>query len=166
MRRRSHSRVYHAGMSAYTVTRSAFIPAPPDQVFPHVNSFRRWTAWSPWEDLDPQMERVYSGPDEGSGAQYAWMGNRRAGSGRMEIVESVEPRSIRIRLEFLKPFKSLSPTGFTFEPQAGGTRVTWSLAGDIRGAAKLFAPFMNMDKMVGKDFEKGLARLSQVAAPR
>ena len=151
-------------MSAYTVSRSAFIPAPPEQIFPHVNNFRRWAEWSPWEDMDPTMERVYSGPEEGQGAQYAWMGNRKVGSGRMEIVESVEPRSIRIRLEFLRPFKALNPTGFTFEPDSGGTRVTWSLAGDTKGAAKIFALFVNMDKMVGKDFEKGLARLSQVAA--
>ncbi len=157
---------YHAPMSAYTVTRSAFIPAPPEQIFPYVNNLHNWTQWSPWEGTDPSMEKTYAGPESGPGAQYAWQGNRKVGSGRMEIVESNEPSSVRIRLEFLKPWKAVNPTGFTFEPQAGGTRVTWSLAGETRGLSTLFVRFMNMDKMVGKDFEKGLAQLSRVAAPK
>ncbi|WP_415854698.1 SRPBCC family protein [Sinomonas sp. G460-2] len=153
-------------MSAYTITRSAFIPAPPEQIFPYVNSFRKWTEWSPWEDLDPALQRSYSGPDAGPGARYEWHGNRKAGAGTMEILDSTEPNSVRIRLEFVKPFKAVNPTGFTFEPQSGGTRVTWSMTGEPQGAAKFFSMFMNMDKMVGKDFEKGLARLSQAAAPK
>ncbi|MEA5455782.1 SRPBCC family protein [Sinomonas sp. JGH33] len=150
-------------MAAFTVTRSAFIPATPEQIFPHVNNFHRWTAWSPWEDLDPTLERAYSGAEEGVGAQYAWQGNRKVGSGRMEIVESTASSRIRIRLEFIKPFPGVNPTTFTFEPQSGGTRVSWTMESDPQGFAKIFARFMNMDKMVGKDFEKGLARLSQAA---
>ncbi|MDQ4503436.1 SRPBCC family protein [Sinomonas sp. ASV322] len=150
-------------MSAFTITRSAFIPAPPEQIFPHINSFHNWTSWSPWEDLDPTLERAYSGPESGVGAQYAWQGNRKVGSGRMEIVESTEPSRVALRLEFLKPWKAVNPTSFTLEPQSGGTRVTWTMTGENRGVAQIFALFMNMDKMVGKDFEKGLARLSQVA---
>ena len=150
-------------MSTYEVTRTAIIPAPAEEIFPLVNNFHEWTRWSPWESVDPAMQRSYTGPDSGIGARYAWSGNRKAGSGTMEIVESSQPNTIRIRLEFTKPFKTVNPTTFTFAPAANGTQVTWSMTGENKGIGKVFALFMNMDKMVGGDFEKGLASLAAVA---
>ena len=153
-------------MAEFTITRSAFIPAPPEAVFPLVNSFREWASWSPWEDLDPALQRTYSGPESGVGAAYSWKGNRKAGAGSMQILDSQAPASIRIRLVFVKPFRAVNPTGFTFEPDRGGTRVTWSMKGENKGVAALFSRFVDMDKMVGRDFEKGLARLAQRASER
>lgn len=153
-------------MSTYEVTRSAVIPAPAEDIFPLVNSFREWTRWSPWESVDPAMERSYSGNESGVGAKYAWSGNRKAGSGTMEIVDTAEPRNIKIRLEFTKPFKAVNPTSFTFTPSGDGTQVTWTMTGENKGIGKVFALFMNMDKMVGADFEKGLASLAGAVAQR
>jgi hypothetical protein len=153
-------------MSTYEVTRSAVIPAPAEDIFPLVNSFREWTKWSPWESVDPAMERSYSGTESGVGAKYAWSGNRKAGSGTMEIVDTAEPRNIKIRLEFTKPFKAVNPTSFTFTPSGDGTQVTWTMTGENKGIGKVFALFMNMDKMVGADFEKGLASLAGAVARR
>jgi ribosome-associated toxin RatA of RatAB toxin-antitoxin module len=153
-------------MPSYEITRSAIIPAPADDVFPLVNSFREWTKWSPWESVDPAMERSYSGSDAGEGAKYAWSGNRKAGSGTMEIIETTAPHSIKIRLEFTKPFKAVNPTTFTFTPSGSGTQVTWTMTGENKGIGKIFALFMNMDKMVGADFEKGLAALAGAVAQR
>ncbi|GAB3272299.1 SRPBCC family protein [Sinomonas notoginsengisoli] len=150
-------------MAAYTISRSAFIPAPPEAVYPHVVDFHKWTEWSPWEPLDPGMERTYSGPDAGVGAAYAWRGNRKAGAGSMQILEAVEPKSIRLRLVFVKPFKAVNPTGFTFEPDHDGTRVTWVMKGENRGIAALVFKVLKMDNSVGRDFEKGLANLAKVA---
>lgn len=151
-------------MAAYTISRSAFIPAPPEDVYPHVVDFHKWADWSPWEALDPAMERTFSGPAAGTGAQYAWRGNRRAGAGSMQILEAEEPSSIRLRLVFVKPFRAVNPTGFTFEPDRGGTRVTWVMKGENRGVAGVVAKLMKVDSMVGKDFEKGLANLARVVA--
>ena len=158
--------LYDGPMTAYEVTRSALIPASAEEIFPLVNNFHEWTKWSPWETVDPAMERSYTGSDAGVGARYSWSGNRKAGSGTMEIVNTSEPRDINIRLEFTKPFKSVNPTSFTFAPEEGGTRVTWTMTGENKGIGKVFALFMNMDKMVGQDFEKGLASLSQAVADR
>jgi hypothetical protein len=157
---------YDGRMSSYEVSRSAFIPAPPEEIFPLVNSFLEWTKWSPWEAVDPEMDRSYSGNDAGVGARYAWSGNRKAGSGNMEIVESDFPGSIKVRLEFTKPFKAVNPTSFTFTPADGGTRVTWRMTGENKGLAKVFALVVNMDKMVGGDFERGLAALSAAATAK
>jgi hypothetical protein len=153
-------------MSTYEVRRSAVIPAPAEDVFPLVNSFHEWTAWSPWETVDPGMSRRYFGSESGVGAGYEWSGNRKAGSGTMEIVESVPSREIKVRLQFTKPFKALNPTSFTFTPAQGGTEVSWVMTGENKGAAKLFALFMNMDKLVGSDFERGLKSLSAAVAAR
>ena len=153
-------------MSTYEVTRSAVIPAPAEDIFPLVNSFHEWTKWSPWESVDPAMERSYSGNESGVGAKYAWSGNRKAGAGTMEIVDSAEPSNIKIRLEFTKPFKAVNPTSFTFTPSGDGTQVTWTMTGENKGVGKVFALFMNMDKMVGADFEKGLASLAGAVAQR
>ncbi|MHA7222031.1 SRPBCC family protein [Arthrobacter sp. RHLT1-20] len=153
-------------MSTYKVTRNAVIPAPAEDIFPLVNSFHEWTKWSPWETVDPAMDRGYSGSDSGVGAKYAWSGNRKAGSGTMEIVESTAPNTIRIRLEFTKPFKAVNPTTFTLTPAGSGTQVTWTMTGENKGIGKVFALFMNMDKMVGTDFEKGLASLTDAVSQR
>jgi Polyketide cyclase / dehydrase and lipid transport len=151
-------------MSTYSVTRSATIPAPASAIFPYVNSFHEWTKWSPWESVDNNLQRTYSGTETGVGAKYAWTGNRKAGAGTMEIIKSDEPGSINIRLEFTKPFKAVNPTSFTFSPDGSGTRVTWTMTGENTGLGKVFALFMNMDKMVGGDFEKGLASLAAAVA--
>jgi len=153
-------------MSAFEVRRSAVIPATPEEVFPLVNDFHEWTAWSPWEQIDPGMSRRYFGSESGTGAGYAWSGNRKAGSGTMEIVESAPATGIHIRLEFTKPFKALNPTTFTFTPVPGGTEVTWLMTGENKGLGRVFALFMNMDKMVGADFERGLAALASTVAAR
>ncbi|MDF2050456.1 SRPBCC family protein [Arthrobacter sp. Cr_A7] len=153
-------------MSTYEVRRSAVIPASAEEIFPLVNSFHEWTAWSPWENVDPGMSRRYFGADSGVGAGYEWSGNRKAGSGTMEIVESVPSREIKVRLQFTKPFKALNPTSFTFTPAPGGTEVTWRMTGENKGPAKLFALFMNMDKLVGSDFERGLKSLSSAVAAK
>ncbi len=153
-------------MSTFKVTRSAVIPAPAEEIFPLVNNFHEWTKWSPWDAVDPAMERTYAGSASGVGAKYAWSGNRKAGSGTMEIVGSNEPSRIDIALEFTKPFKAVNPTTFTFTPSASGTDVTWTMTGENKGIGKVFALFMNMDKMVGGDFEKGLASLAGAVAQR
>ncbi|MFF1253543.1 SRPBCC family protein [Pseudarthrobacter sp. NPDC058329] len=153
-------------MSTYEVRRSAVIPAPAEDIFPLVNSFHEWTKWSPWESVDPGMDRRYFGRDAGVGARYEWSGNRKAGSGTMEIVESVPSSQIAVRLQFTKPFKALNPTSFTFTPVPGGTEVTWAMTGENKGAAKVFALFVNMDKMVGSDFERGLKSLTEAVAAK
>lgn len=153
-------------MTTYEVARTALMPAGPEEIFPLVNNFHEWTKWSPWESVDPGMERSYSGSEAGAGARYSWSGNRKAGSGTMEIVDTAEPRNIKIRLEFTKPFKSINPTSFTFTPEGDRTKVTWTMTGENKGIGKVFALFMNMDKTVGQDFEKGLASLSKAVAER
>lgn len=110
------------------------------------------------------MQRSYSGPVEGVGASYTWKGNGKAGAGTMEIVEAVEPSRIALRLEFTKPMKAVNPTTFTFVPDGHGTTVTWTMTGENKGVGRVFALFMNMDKLVGGDFEKGLAQLAAVVA--
>ena len=153
-------------MSTFEVRRSAVIPASPDEIFPLVNSFHEWTAWSPWETVDPGMSRRYFGSGSGAGAGYEWSGNRKAGSGTMQITESVPSSSIGIRLEFTRPFKALNPTSFTFTPAPGGTEVTWRMTGENKGLGRVFALFVNMDKRVGADFERGLAALASTVKAR
>ena len=152
--------------STYTVERSATMRAEPARVFEQVVDFKRWPAWSPWEDIDPGMQRTHSGPDSGVGSVYEWSGNRKAGQGRMEITSAdrAGPRpAIVIDLRFVKPFKSSSTTTFTFQPEGETTRVTWTMSGPRTLATKVMGVFTSMDKLVGKDFEKGLARLRGVA---
>jgi uncharacterized protein YndB with AHSA1/START domain len=143
----------------YTVERSAAIDAPPSRVYAEIADFHNWTRWSPWEDVDPALERNYSGADSGTGAVYAWSGNRRAGQGRMEITEATEPSKVRIDLVFEKPWKARNDTLFTIEPEGSGSRVTWTMTGKKTIMTKVMGIFTSMDKLVGSDFEKGLARL-------
>ncbi len=153
-------------MSTFSVTRNALIPAAAEDIFPYINSFQKWTKWSPWEAADSDLHRTYSGSESGAGAKYAWNGNRKAGSGTMEILEATEPSKINIRLEFTKPMKAVNPTTFTLTPEGSGTRVTWTMTGETKGIGKVFGLFMNMDKMVGGDFEKGLSSLAAVVTAK
>jgi uncharacterized protein YndB with AHSA1/START domain len=147
----------------YTVRRTETVDAPPKHVYDQVVDFHRWPNWSPWEDVDPQLQRDYSGSPAGTGAVYAWSGNRKAGKGRMEIVDATEPSTVRIDLRFEKPFKSRSETVFTIEPDGAGSRVTWTMTGRKTLMTKAMGIFTSMDKLVGGDFEKGLRRLKQTA---
>lgn len=149
--------------STYTVQRETTIAAPPEQIYPHVASFQRWRAWSPWEGLDPDLERRYEGPEAGVGSVYAWSGNRKAGTGRMEIVEASEPTEVVIALTFEKPFKSQTRTVVALTPVDGGTRATWTMTGPQTFMLKVMSVVMTMDKMIGPDFEKGLAQLKTTA---
>jgi hypothetical protein len=143
----------------YVVEREQRIHASPAAVQERIVDFRRWQAWSPWEDVDPALRRSYSGAPSGVGAVYEWEGNRKAGKGRMEIT-SVEPdRSVAVDLQFLKPFKAHNVTTFTTEQQGDDTIVRWSMTGPRTFMTRVMGIFSSMDKMIGPDFEKGLDRL-------
>ncbi|WP_040783868.1 SRPBCC family protein [Nocardia pneumoniae] len=152
-------------MAEFEVVRSAVITAEPARVHALINDFHEWVKWSPWEDLDPQLQRSYSGADSGVGARYAWSGNRKAGAGSMEIVSSTE-RQIGVRLEFLKPMKATNQVTFILDPVETGTEVTWRMTGQQTGLMGLIGKLIPMDKFVGRDFEKGLAGLQQAATAR
>ncbi|MET0149605.1 MAG: SRPBCC family protein [Acidimicrobiales bacterium] len=145
--------------NTYTVERRALIPAPPARVYAALADFHDWPNWSPWEGLDPDMTRTFSGADAGVGAVYEWKGNRKAGEGRMEITAAEEPTGVTLALDFLKPFKSSSTTRFQLEPEGDGTRVTWTMQGPKTFVTKVMGIFTSMDKLIGKDFEKGLTQL-------
>ncbi len=146
----------------YTVERSIEIAAPPDRVYQHLIDFRKWATWSPWEELDPDMDKTFGGADSGVGAFYSWSGNRKVGQGRMEIVGTEEPSNVDIDLEFIKPFKANNKTAFSLAPTDGGTTVTWTMTGPVTFLLRVIGLFRSMDKMVGPDFEKGLAQLKAV----
>jgi len=143
--------------------RSAVIGAPPDRIFPHLVDFHAWGAWSPWEKLDPNLQRTFSGSASGRGAIYAWQGNKKVGSGRMEILQADAPSNVVIKLDFITPFEAHNTTTFTLAPQGSSTHVTWLMEGPNSFMTKLMSVFMNFDKLVGKDFEAGLANLKRVA---
>lgn len=145
--------------SSYTVSRSASIGAVPQQVFEQVSDFHKWGAWSPWEGLDPDMERTYVGPQAGVGAKYEWSGNRKAGAGRMEILEADAPSRVLIDLVFEKPFKSHSVTEFNIDGTRTGSQVAWTMTGPNTFMTRVMGIFKSMDGLIGPDFEKGLANL-------
>jgi uncharacterized protein YndB with AHSA1/START domain len=147
---------------SFKVERSATIKAPPEKVMAYLNDFHQWTAWSPWEKLDPGMQRTFEGSASGTGAVYAWSGNDKVGQGRMEITGSA-PTQLDIKLDFVKPFASSNHTVFKLQPQGDSTVVTWTMTGPSQFVTKLMGVFASMDKMVGKDFEKGLAQLKAAA---
>lgn len=147
--------------SSYTVKRSIEIDAAPDVVHARIADFRNWVAWSPWEGLDPDMQRTYTGADSGVGAHYGWSGNKKAGSGTMEITAAT-PERIEIDLRFEEPFPSTSITEFLLSPTATGTRVEWRMTGKLSFAMRLFSIIKSFDSLVGPDFEKGLAQLKSV----
>jgi hypothetical protein len=147
---------------SYTVVRNASMAAPPPAVFAQVNDFHNWEAWSPWAKLDPSMKQSFQGAPAGTGAIYSWVGNKKVGEGRMTITESRPSDLVRIKLEFIKPFASTADTEFTFKPDGNQTAVTWTMSGQKNFMSKAFGLFMNMDKMIGRDFEKGLAQMKAV----
>src|ERR671915_225617 len=154
--------------SSFRVARSIRISAPPAAVFAQVNDFHRWESWNPWGKIDPAMKQTYEGAPSGTGAIYTWRGNKEVGEGRMAITESRPSDLIRIKLEFFKPFRATNTAEFTFKPERHQTAVTWSMTGENNFIAKAVHLFMNMDKMVGGQFEKGLAQMKMVveAAPK
>lgn len=147
----------------FRVARTAVIAAPAPAVFPLVNDFHKWQAWSPWEGLDPAMKRSYEGAPSGTGAVYTWSGNDKVGEGRMTITDSRPSELVRLRLEFFKPFKATDTGEFTFIPRGEQTAVTWSMSGQNNFMFKAVHLFMNMDKMLGDEFDKGLARMKSAA---
>ena len=144
------------------ITRSATMNAIPAQVFEQVNDFHKWDAWSPWAKLDPAMKTTYSGAPSGVGSSYSWVGNDDVGEGKMTITASHPNDHIAIDLEFIKPFAAKNLTEFTFKPEGDKTNVTWTMAGKKNFVMKAFGLAMDMDKMVGADFEKGLAQMKTV----
>jgi uncharacterized protein YndB with AHSA1/START domain len=143
----------------FTVERSATIEASPERIYEQLANFHNWTNWSPWEDVDPALQRTYSGPDSGVGAAYRWSGNRKAGTGRMEITEVNQPTRVQLDLVFEKPFKNRNTTLFSITPEGSGSRVTWTMTGPATLMTKLMGLFSSMDKVIGPDFEKGLTQL-------
>jgi carbon monoxide dehydrogenase subunit G len=147
----------------FSVQRTETIKAPPDKIFPLINDFHSWPSWSPWEKLDPAMQRTHSGATAGQGAAYAWVGNSKVGEGRMEILASVPSSKISIKLDFIKPFEGHNTADFTLQPQGDSTQVTWVMYGPAPYVTKLMGVFVSMDKLIGKDFEAGLANMKSAA---
>lgn len=146
----------------FRITRSATITAPLAQVFERVNDFDHWQAWSPWARMDPNAKNSFEGTPSGVGAIFHWEGNNKVGEGGMTILESWQPERIRIQLDFLKPFKATNAVEFTFAPEGDGTLVTWSMSGRANFMNKAFTLVMGCDKMIGGQFEQGLANLNAV----
>ena len=151
----------------FRVARSITVAAPPAEVFARFNDFHAWEAWSPWAKMDPNARNTYEGPASGPGAVYSWTGNRKVGAGRMTILESRPDEFIKIKLEFQRPMKCVNTAEFTFRPEGRQTHVNWTMYGTNLLMGKIMGLFLNMDKMVGSDFEKGLAGMKALAeAPR
>ena len=153
--------------ATYLVTRSTTIAAPPEKVFPLVNDFHQWDNWSPWAKLDPSMKTTFEGPPAGPGAIYSWTGNDKVGSGKMTITDSHPTNAVSIRLEFIKPFASVTKTDFQMTPAGQGTAVQWTMAGDNNFVSKAMCLFLGgMDKMIGPDFDRGLTQMKAAAERR
>jgi carbon monoxide dehydrogenase subunit G len=148
---------------AFRIERATVIKAPPEKIFPLISDFSRWSAWSPYEKKDPQMKRRLAGPASGKGAVYAWEGNQDVGQGRMEIADATAPSRVTLKLDFVKPFEAHNTVDFTLEPSGEATRVTWAMQGPMPFVSKLITVFVDMDRMVGQDFEAGLANLKSIA---
>jgi uncharacterized protein YndB with AHSA1/START domain len=148
--------------NTFSVTRATTVRVPPEKIFPLINDFHQWATWSPYENKDPAMKRSFSGAERGRGAVYAWDGNNNVGSGRMEILEASAPSKIVIKLDFFKPFEGHNTAEFTMLPQGDGTDVTWLMRGPASFMSRLMQVFMNLDRMIGKDFEAGLANLKRL----
>ena len=148
---------------SYSVTRTIAIKAPPEKIMPLISDFHNWPQWSPWEKLDPNLKRTFSGAPKDVGAVYAWEGNKDVGSGRMEITSLVPSSKVGIKLDFFTPMASTSQTDFVLEPQGEMTTVSWTMSGKSGFATKLMTVFTSLDKMIGPDFEKGLSQMKAVA---
>ncbi|MBF5081960.1 SRPBCC family protein [Quadrisphaera sp. INWT6] len=147
-----------ASEKTYTVERRTVVAAPPERIRAEIDDLRRWQGWSPWEGLDADLQRTYTGPPSGPGAAYAWSGNKKAGRGRMEVRSST-PEAVAIDIVFEKPFPSTSTSTFSLLPSGGSTELVWSMVGPRPLVLRLLGPVISMDKIVGKDFERGLAQL-------
>jgi hypothetical protein len=146
----------------FSVVRSADFRATPEVIFQNLNDFKRWATWSPWEGRDPNMQRNYSGTPLGKGTKYAWIGNKQVGEGNMEITRSNPSTSIELNLNFEKPFKASNVTEFTLVPKGDVTKLIWEMRGPTPFMMKIMHLFMDFDKIIGKDFEQGLANLKSV----
>ena len=147
---------------SFSVQRVITVQAPPQRIFPLINDFHQWGSWSPYENKDPAMKRSYSGAASGTGAVYAWEGNKNVGSGRMEILDASAPSRIVIKLDFFSPFEAHNTAEFTMLPQGDATNITWLMHGPLPFMGKIMHVFINMDNMIGKDFEAGLANLKRL----
>jgi uncharacterized protein YndB with AHSA1/START domain len=152
--------------NTFSVRRAITVKAPAERIFPLINDFHQWGTWSPYEHKDPAMKRSYSGAESGKGAVYAWDGNKNVGSGRMEILDVSAPTKIVIKLDFFAPFEGHNTAEFTMLPQGDATNlatnVSWLMYGPVPFKAKIMHVLMNIDRMVGKDFETGLANLKRL----
>jgi len=146
----------------FRVERSLAVKAPAAAIYPQVADFRFWTAWSPYENRDPAMKRSFGGTASGKGATYAWDGNNNVGAGHMEILEANSPSTLRIKLDFERPFEGHNTAEFTFVPQGETTLVTWAMYGPAPFMSKVMQVFIKMDKTIGQDFEAGLASLKKL----
>lgn len=147
----------------FLLQRSIAINAPPEKVFSFINDFHHWPSWSPWEKMDPAMKKTHSGSSQGLGAIYEWEGNSQVGQGRMEILESSPPAKVGIKLDFFKPFEAHNRAEFTMEGKGETTKVTWAMSGLQPYVAKVMSLFFSMERMVGPQFESGLANLKALA---
>lgn len=148
---------------SFRVQRTLTIHAPPEKIYPLLEDFHRWNDWSPYQKLDPSMRRTLSGAERGKGAVYEWDGNAKAGKGRMEITNLSAPSRVTIQLDFTKPFEAHNTAEFTLQPRGETTDVTWAMYGPSPFATKLVGVFLDMDRMIGRDFEAGLANLKALA---
>ncbi|HEX3694451.1 MAG TPA: SRPBCC family protein [Polyangia bacterium] len=148
---------------SFRIARSATINAPASVVFALLNDFHQWVRWSPWEGRDPNLQRTYAGAASGEGAVYSWVGNSKVGEGRMTITESQPATHLGLTLEFFKPWQATNQTDFTLDAAGGETTVNWAMSGKSNFMHKAFSLLMNMDKMVGNDFEQGLANMKRIA---
>lgn len=147
----------------FRIERATTVSAPAALIFPHIANLHNWSAWSPWEKLDPSMKKTFEGPDYGTGAIYAWVGNDAVGEGRMTVMDVQAPQSVSIKLDFIKPWTATNTALFTLgSPTPESTVVTWAMEGQNNFMAKAFSMFVDVDKLVGKDFEEGLAQLKSV----
>jgi len=149
--------------NTFRLQRTTSIKAPPERIFPLIDDFHNWTSWSPWEKIDPALKRTYGGSARGKGAAYDYEGNSKVGAGHMEIAESSPPSRVLINLHFIKPFRANNIAEFTLQPVGDSTNVTWAMYGPSPYIAKLMTTFFSMDKMVGGQFEEGLANLKALA---
>lgn len=147
---------------SFRIERSATIKASPEKISAYLTDFKQWTAWSSWEEKDPAMQRTFSGASSGKGAIYGWEGNKNVGTGRMEILD-VQPQKVTVKLDFLAPFEAHNTAEYTMQPEGDSTKVTWAMFGPANYMSKVMTTVMSMEKMVGPDFEAGLAKLKVAA---
>jgi uncharacterized protein YndB with AHSA1/START domain len=146
----------------FRVTRSGTISAPPSAVFPHIADFHNWEAWSPWAKMDPNAKNSFEGAAAGPGAMFSWSGNSKVGAGKMTILETRPSELVKIKLEFLRPMKCTNTAEFTLQPLGNQTTVIWNMYGPNSLFGKVFSLFVDCDKMVGRDFEAGLANMKEI----